>query len=231
MAGTNAQVRGMNTVIKFYDGGFYKGFVCATDQGITKKRDFVETAVSGAGLAKTQAPAGYSWGVTGAGIVALEIANTLSVADLTAFWLAGTRLYIRYERLSEDGKTYVDKGYIYINSIDETGSYNGMETFNFVLDGDGPIVQDFIPSPIIPPGMSHRIDFPSPTLGSDTVSSGLLVGKYILEANKDGVGSTQIITTGSPSGKQALYNSAAGTIKFSQTFDTGEQAYVVYQDM
>lgn len=64
----------------------------------------------------------------------------------------------------------------------------------------------------------------------DTVTIASLSGKKILMVSKDGITQAGIITTGTPTGKQVLYNSGTGSFTFTTSFEPNENLFIVYQN-
>lgn len=95
---------------------------------------------------------------------------------------------------------------------------------NIFVDG-----QDGSSNPVLVTGNIFRLEFTA--VGSENfVQSDLLKGKIILEAVKDGVGFAKILTSGIPTGKQVVYDSAAGTVTFATTFEPNEISYIIYKN-
>lgn len=65
--------------------------------------------------------------------------------------------------------------------------------------------------------------------GEDNFSSALLIDKNILKVSVDGVDASQIIYTGVPVNKEALYEILTGTITLGIPLETGQQVKVLYQ--
>lgn len=78
------------------------------------------------------------------------------------------------------------------------------------------------------PGAIFRIEYTA-TGGEVGFSDAALQNKNIIEVNKDGVSCTEIITSGSPIDKQALYNTVTGAITMALPFEPGEKLFVLYQ--
>ena len=55
-----------------------------------------------------------------------------------------------------------------------------------------------------------------------------LIGKNVFLAFKDGIQYADIITSGTPVGKQVKFNSTTGTFTWGTTFETDEESTIVY---
>lgn len=62
-----------------------------------------------------------------------------------------------------------------------------------------------------------------------SVTDSSMQNKRIIDVNIDGVSYAEIITSGVPTGKQALYDSLTGTITWSQPLDPEVKVFVLYQ--
>ena len=63
------------------------------------------------------------------------------------------------------------------------------------------------------------------------IESALLQGREILEVYLDGIGRSEIITSGIPTGQQVHYNSSNGRITFPMVPDDLTNIVVLYQDI
>lgn len=68
------------------------------------------------------------------------------------------------------------------------------------------------------------------TGGEVSVIDSVLSGKVILDVNKDGLGRSKILNSGSPVAKQVMYNSGAGSITFPQPFEPNEEIFIIYKN-
>ncbi len=67
------------------------------------------------------------------------------------------------------------------------------------------------------------------TGGETGFTSALLVGKQIQGVSRDGVNASQILSSGTPVGKEVLYETATGGIEFEIPMEAGERIKVLYQ--
>lgn len=81
---------------------------------------------------------------------------------------------------------------------------------------------------IMVPGAVFRIEYTG-TGGEVGFVDADLQNKNLFEAVKDGVGSSKIITSGSPVDKQVLFNTLTGSVTWAIPFEPGEESYVLYQ--
>lgn len=67
------------------------------------------------------------------------------------------------------------------------------------------------------------------TGGETTVTSSLLENKTLVGVTRDGVQASDILTTGSPEGKQVTYTTEDGEVEFAQELEPGEKVVFFYQ--
>lgn len=64
---------------------------------------------------------------------------------------------------------------------------------------------------------------------SDVVSDARMVGREVKLVLRGGIGSGEIIESGSPTGDQLLFNSSAGTLQSAYNFVSGETITIMLQ--
>jgi len=226
-------VAGEDFIFYIYTGGTWKEYVCARSGNMSINTDTIETTVTGSGNYKTFEPTVHSFTATIDGVISLNVAGSLSLADLQALQLAKTKLLCRFVQTSRAADTYIKQAYFYITNSTDTGSFDGIATFTLSLVGTGSITTIFTPPP---PTTGEVIRYPAAgdtapaTPGAYTWSTGL-TDKTILSIVKDGRGQSDIILSGTPVGNEALYDSTTGDITFAIPFEDVETApYVLYQN-
>ncbi len=226
-------VSGDNFIFYIYTGGTWKPYVCARSGSMTINTDTIETTVTGSGNYKTFEATVHSFTASIDGVISLNVTDSLSIADLQALQLAKTKLLCRFIQTSQAGDIYTKQAYFFINSSTDTGSFDGVATFNLSLIGTGGITTIFTP-PSQTTAEVYRYpaagDTAPATPGAYTWATGL-TGKTILSIVKDGRGQSDIILTGTPVGNEALYDSTTGDITFAIPFEDVETApYMLYQN-
>ena len=228
-------VRGENYVFWVYDGGQWKPYCCARSGNMSIDTETIETTVTGSGNYKTYEATVHSFTASIDGVCSLNVSNQLSIAELQALQLAKTKLLCRFTQTSEAGDVYTKQAYFYITNSTDTGSFDGVATFQLNLKGTGAISQIFTPPPATSGtvyrypavGATHPV-----TEGTLTISIAGLGGKSILSVFKDGIGNNDIITSGTPVGKEVLYESSGtdGVFTWAIPFG-GESFYILYQNL
>ena len=222
-------VRGEDVEVLFFDGGVWKNYACARACTLTVNTSMIETTTTGAGAYSTFVPEKHSFSGTIDGLVNLDNGDGLSLADLRARQLAMQLMQMRFYRTGTDGGVYYDDVFFYITSSSDSGEFATMNTFNISFTGTGQLVQHFTNAPIIHEKVK-RYDFTF-TGGELTKVIPLLIGKDILDVNRDGISNAEIILTGSPVDKQVLYTSVSGTFEWYIEGNTGEKVFILYQDL
>lgn len=225
-----ALVDGKNVVVLVYYESAWVPYACGRSCSFNPVTEFLETSVSGSGYWKTYLPTFN--GATGSieGLINLEKDNHLSIADLRAMQYAQTRLLIRFEREDRDGNVYTDEFYCYISSSTDTGSFDNVATFSVDFLVDGEVIQVFTPSPILIAGRVIRYEYTA--AGGETFfDASDLINVEILDVNRDGIGYSPIITTGTPIAKEAKYTGGSGRITFPSALEPDEEVFVLYQEI
>jgi len=226
-------VSGDNFVFYIYNGGTWKPYVCARSGSMAINTETIETTVTGSGNYKTYEPTVHSFTANIDGVISLNVVDSLSIADLQALQLAKTKILCRFIQTSQAGDVYIKEAYFFITNSTDTGSFDGVATFNLSLIGSGSITTIFTPPT---PTTAEVIRYPAAgdtapaTPGAYTWATGL-TGKTILSIVKDGRGQSDIILSGTPVGNEALYDTTTGDITFAIPFEDVETApYMLYQN-
>ncbi len=224
-----ALIQGKNVVLEWYDNGAWRLYSCARTCTLNVQTSTIETSVTGSGTWKSFEPQVNSFSGTADGLINLDDPGVLTLPDLRQRQIAMIKMRIRFARTDEANNVYTDEGTVIITGSSDTGPYDGVATFSIEFQGTGALVQLFTPTLQIPP-IVKRYEYTG--VGAETgFTDPLLIGKDIIEANKDGQGNSKLIFTGSPVGKQMLYNTLTGQFTWAIPFEPGEEDYILYQDM
>lgn len=230
-------VKGENFVFYVYNAGTWKLYACGRSGSMSINTEFLETTVTGSGNYRTFKPTVHDFTGQIDGIIALDEDTMMTLSDLEALQLAKTKILCRFTATAENSEVYTKECYFYISNSTSTGSFDGIATFQIQLRGTGSITQVFTPPPA-PSGSDMRYpaqgDTAAATTGSYSWTATGLAGKYILSVVKDGRGSSNIITSGTPVGNEVLYedSGADGLFTWAVPFEDGETPpYVVYRDI
>lgn len=229
-------VPGIDYVFYINDGGLWKGYMCARSMDVPVNTGMLETTGPGDGNWMTQKPTMHSYGINLQGVMSLDASANLTFPQLRALQFAKTKLLWRSVMTSQQGNTYQEQGYAYIQSSVPTESFDGISTFSIGFQGTGAITQVYTP----PPPNTGEV-FRYPAMGSTAPTtpdeSTILVpglgSKNIIEVVKDGRGNNDIITSGTPVNQEVLYETEGDDGRFTWAFPfaSGESWYTVYQNL
>jgi len=228
-------VKGENYIFYVYDGGTWKPYACARSGNLSVDTDIVETSITGSGNWRTFEAAVNSFGGSFEGIISLNESTMITLPELQALQFAKTKIYCRFTQTSEAGDIYRKEFYAIITNSTDTGSFDGVATFNISFKGTGPITQIFTPPPPTT-GIVYRYPEQGATAavadGTLTITVAGLGNKYMLGIYRDGLGYSDIILTGTPVGKEVLYETSGtdGVFTWAIAFDA-EVWYCNYQNL
>lgn len=225
-------VQGKNVVVFIYDGGIWKIYACAKSATLNLATDFIETSVSGTGVFATYAPTKNSFTGTLEGVTSLEMDAVLSLPDLQQRQISQQLLMMRFQRTDNDGNVYTSQASFFISNSSDTGSFDDMDLFSIELRGTGVFTQIFTPIVPVPiDGLEvQRYEYTA-TGGETGFTDPDLIGKNILDVNKDGVSNSRIIISGTPVAKEVRYISSTGAFTWAIPMEPGEEIFVIFQDM
>lgn len=226
-----AVVQGKNVVIKHYYNGEWLVYACATACSYGLNTALLNTSGKGTGQWSTFLPTRHTARVTFEGVVLLEEAGKLGLADLRAMQISGVKQLVTYERTDEDGNVYSERFYGYIVDSEDTGRAGEFNTFSLQIQPSGAITQIYVPTTSGGNGVLRYDDY-TPIEGATEVVIPELANKEILEIVKDGMGFNIILAPAVPVGKQASYDVTDGTFVFGLPFAGDEdKPYWLYQPL
>jgi len=231
-----SKVRGDNWIFYAFRGGFWLPYACARSGNINISTDFLETTGPSDGNYATFLPAGHSFNAQIDGIMALDVANNLTAADLLLIQLNREKILCRFTQTAENGDVFTKEAYFYIENYTDTGSFDGVATFSISLKGTGLLTVTFTPvTPIA--GQVYRYPAPGSTApltpGATSVTVPGLGNKYMLGIFIDGQANNDIITSGTPVNQEVLYETSGsdGVFTWPYPFEPGTSWYCNYQDL
>jgi predicted secreted protein len=222
-------IKGENVILYMFHDGIWKPVICGRDCSLTTNAEDIETSITGSGAWRTYEYVGLTWECTFDGVMFLDGVNELSGADIRAMQYSRQKVLIRYERTDMDSNVYTEEGYALITSVSDSGNFDDVVTFTVDLKGTGPLTIVYTPTPTSN-GRVFRYEYTAPG-GSDSFTDSDLINKDILDVVVDGIGRSQIITSGTPVGQEAKYYSGSGQIELPFTLDSDMEVYVLYQDI
>ncbi len=227
-------VRGENCVLEFYNSGNWEPYACARSITLSTTTELIEVSVTGAGKFKHFTPTVNSFSGNADGVTHLNKPGFVTLYQLRQFQLAHVLQRARFTRESDDGNFYIDIVDFFLTNVTDTSSFDNISTFTIELQGSGVLGQTIIEPPLIITAVKR---FEYTAVGGELgFDEALLYNKDILSVNKDGIGNSKIVTTGSPASKEVKYTSETvpsnvGRFLWAIEFEPGEEAYVLYQDL
>lgn len=221
-------IKGKDIVVYTFLNGIWKMFACARTASFNVSTSMVEISTSGAGDYAAFLPQKHSFTGSIDGLINLDDA-TLRLSDFRALQLSKTKLLMRFERTSLTSEVYSSEVYFYITNSSDSGSYADVATFSIELQGTGAITEIFtpLPTPTLVPKM-NRLEYTG-VGGEVSFTNAILIGVDVVAINKDGIGNSKIILSGTPLNKEAKFDTVTGTITWAIPFEEFEEAYILYQ--
>lgn len=209
-------VKGTDFIGLINIAGVWTPYICARSISVNTVTEAIETSVSGNGLWASYLPTKNSWTASTDGVVDLNESGSLTIADLQKMQFEQTIFQVMFSETDESGNQYMRVGYCFITNCQDSGSFDGVATFSLTLQGTGPLQ------------IVKRFEYTSITGFETSFSDPSLIGITPIKVDRGGVDYT-IITTGSPTPDEVLYNSGAGSFTFILPFGSaGVLAYVLY---
>lgn len=220
-------VRGKNVIVEMFAVDNYYPVFCAKSADFTLNQDMIETTSTNSGAARE-----FVAGMSDA---------TLNVNGVTTSDNTGGRLSINYllqqsvrrqaQRIrilmtDDNGDLFTLAFYALIQTTGfsrDVPSYS-QSTISFKITGN--LSTTTIPGPSV---STEEVLYLDCVAGQSSVTDSALIGATVLEVQRSGLGHD--VTTGTPTGRQFLFNDALGEISFDSTnpFNSGEVIYVLYK--
>lgn len=137
-----AKVKGEDVVLSVNVADVLTPIACGRSITFDIQNDLIETSITGNGNYRTFIPGALDWSGTIEGLVYIYKENNPynGLGQLYDFITAGTQVTITYYEVDELGTTFLKKeGNAYIQSINETSSFDNMVTFTANIKGTGQI--------------------------------------------------------------------------------------------
>lgn len=208
-------VKGSDFIGLINVSGIWTPQICSRSISLTINTEQIETSVSGNGLWATYAPTKNSFTGTIDGIVSLAEDDVLTLEDLQEMQMAQTIFQMQFKRTDLSGNVYVQLGYFFITSSQDTGSFDGIDTFSISLQGTGELKK------------VHVLFYTETSIGT-SFADAHLVNVTVIQVNREGRDYAPIITAGSPVGSEVKYTAGTGTITFPTASAPGNEIFVVY---
>jgi hypothetical protein len=229
---SESKVQGRNVVLTAYNIDSYYGVYCAQSVDFTTETEQLPaTSINGAGW-KGNKPGKTSWEINLTGVLFVRDTSdkNWTFADLTTEQARKNGLDLKLVYTNENGNYEQFTGHANPQSITGSGTAGELAKFNVKFVGDGAYGRNTI----IPPSTSaddvKRYEYLA-TGGETFFSYADLIGRTILEVQREATPTLAIITVGTPTPRQAKYTSASGRIDFNSgvPLDADEIVIVIYK--
>ena len=135
-----AVVLGQDVVLQFTDDGF--PFACARSISLTIDNDMIETSTTGSGNFRTYTPGPLSYNGTIEGLTFINNSATidLTISTLYSYITTGQLFKMVWYEEDDNHQYYMRKyGFVYLESLTETASFDNVVTFSANFRGSGTI--------------------------------------------------------------------------------------------
>lgn len=136
------KVRGEDVILSIYDAGLdeYVTFACARGITFDISREMIETTISGSGVFKTfiPGPGECSGTIDGLVFIQKDLSATYDLGRMYDIIINGTYIQLKYYETDIENLYFLEKIlYCYIESINETSSFDNISTFSATFKGVG----------------------------------------------------------------------------------------------
>lgn len=216
-------VNGKDVILSVQKGAAMYPIACNAVCTLSFQRDVLETTFRGTGDIRGFVPGKAVITIEGSGPI--EYAADYTASDVVDAWLFKQTITWEFVLTDSKGhatitKTYGGSGFF--TSVTLTGDVQQAATCDYTIQVNGAISGTTDPG-TLPPVLQTL--FYTATGGETTLFNDAWVDGDMLEVLRNGIG-LEIITTGTPTASQVLYNAGAGTITFTGDLPLGANEYI-----
>lgn len=220
-------ISGKNVVLSINRGGTYYAVACNSVCAMKMDRDFLETTFRDSGDIRTYVPFKGTISITGSGPIEFDASFTAqNVVDL---WANAELIQWSFELTDDKGHSTISKeytGYGYFKSVSLTGDVQQAASCDYEIIVSNDITG--IDGGIIGGNLTNFYTLEYDATGGETfISDDDWIGATIMEVLRNGVG-LELITSGTPTGSQALINDTTNIIEFGLALGAGEYIQVIW---
>lgn len=229
---SESKVQGKNVVLTAYNIDGYYGFYCAQSVDLTiETEQLPATNINGGGF-RGNKPGKTSWEINLSGVLFVRDTSdkNWTHADLTSEQARKSGLDLKILFTNESGNYEQFTGHANPQSTTASGNAGELAKFNVKFAGDS----SYERNAIIPPSTSaddvKRYEYIA-TGGESFFTYADLIGRTILEVQREATPTLALITVGTPNPRQAKYTTASGRIDFDSgaPLSTDEIVIVIYK--
>lgn len=221
-------INGKDVLLAIHNGTDYIPYLCSTDCSISIKPELIPVTTLGNGRGTKRRVRRIEWSVSFSGISAtVSDTEAMFVFDFANPANIIQEIQIRLSFTDGAGNSKSFYGYVLTESIEISGGADDFSSFEHGLVGNGmySIVTEILSTPALGDADSILIDATDTTT---IITSATLVGKTLLGVSRAGRWYA-VITSGTPAATEVKFNSATGSLTFSDPFAIGEQTFVIYK--
>lgn len=216
-------VNGKDVILSVQKGAALYPIACNSVCTLTFQRDVIETTFRGTGDIRGFVPGKCVITLEGSG--AIELAGDYTSSDVIDALLFKQTINWEFVLTDSKGHATINKTYSgsgFFTSATLTGDIQQAATCDYTIQVNGAISGTTDPG-TLPPVLQTL--FYTATGGETSLFNDAWVDGDMLEVLRNGIG-LEIITTGTPTPSQVLYNAGAGTLTFSNDLPLGVDEYI-----
>jgi hypothetical protein len=224
-------IEGKNVLLRAKRGDEYVPFVCATSVDFTYDTELIaKTTVNSAGFRQYAARLG-EWGLTLSTvthIVSPNSDNAYTVFDTMTEQARKTGMDIELIFQDNDGNLKTITGHVLIPHTGISSPVEGFSEDEIEFKGSGAFeINTELITPTVNNSQVYSKDYTAAG-GETTITFSDLIGKEILNVQRDGIGK-DVIAVGTPNDKQVKFLTASGTFSFSTELGLDEWVLILYK--
>lgn len=206
--------------------GYYP-FACLQEVSLSVSTEMIPTTTVDSGLYRTFEPRLSEWKLSASGVMILRDLDASYNYALDSILQQVRRegYDIRLLWTDNGGYTRHIEGHVFIPESVFTGTAGQIGKFSIEMQGSGPLTIDGAIT--INPGNVQRLEVEAPG-GTDFVQNAAWVGRSIKWIDRSD-SACKLIYSGTPTGREVLYNSSTGRFTFSSTLNAGELITGLYE--
>lgn len=218
-------VDGRDVLLKVFKNGIENAVACNTSCSLTIDTDLFETTFINSGSFRQWIPNKHTITLNGSGPVYLG--EPITIADTIEWQLNRQLVEFNFIMTDEEGSVLRVNGMGYFTKNNVDGTVAQFATCDYTIQVNG--VVTFYSNNNGVNADDDRVLPPYEAEGGEvTIGFEELIDAKIVYIAREGVG-VKIITSGTPSGSEVLFNTGNGTLTFGTALMAEEWIHVIYQ--
>lgn len=216
-------VKGKSFLLMVQKSGVYVPIATGRDISLDQQREVLEASSSSSGKWREFIKGKITANISVSGLQSYNYSSFFTADNIFDEFSGNDSGSLPFQFVANgDGGSVLYSGNILLTSLSLKRSYNDASVFDLSAQVTGPVTRTTSGTPITPPTTGVLIVNPTSVIaieytatGGESVTNPLLVGIIPLIVTRGGIETGTIITSGTPTGSQVLYNSSTGTFVFS----------------